>query len=429
MSIPAFRTSDRSRRALFVTYGASHIAKVAPVVRVLERYGVECLVIALTTGYKKAQQLGLSPFGYQDFLHLVADPDAVIQRGMLLLEHNSHPDVGEFETCCYLGVNYNEWVANLGEEGAALMYSTKGRRSFMPLRFMVAVVKDLQPGVVVATGTPRSEQAAIEAAINLNIPTLTMADLAAPLPADPFLLRLRHADVVTVMSEEVRTSFLNYGLPASKVVTTGSPDFDALFEPSVAQAGNEFKTRMGWDGFRVVLWAGILEKQGGESLPMFAGSGLALEVERRLRQWVKSEPRSALIVRYHPNEYHAFTKLESQDRVYVSDPASEVLHPLLHASDIVIVQVSTVGLEASMLGKRVLSLGFSGWPQAYNFDLSSFGSSEVVPNLESLISVILKSKETSESIRRVNFPIGAAAPKVARQVLRLLRFQDVIKQV
>lgn len=54
MSIPAFGNPDRSRRALFVTYGASHIAKVAPVVRELEMQGVECLVIALTTGFKKA---------------------------------------------------------------------------------------------------------------------------------------------------------------------------------------------------------------------------------------------------------------------------------------------------------------------------------------------------------------------------------------
>ena len=60
MSIPVFRTSDRSRRALFVTYGASHIAKVAPVVRQLESSGVECLVIALTTGFEKALRHGVT---------------------------------------------------------------------------------------------------------------------------------------------------------------------------------------------------------------------------------------------------------------------------------------------------------------------------------------------------------------------------------
>jgi hypothetical protein len=400
VSTPAFQTADHSRRALFVTYGASHIAKVAPVVRELQQRGVECIVIALTIGYKKAQQLGLSPLGYKDFLHLAGDADAALKRGQSLKGENTHPDVEDHETCCYLGINYNEWVATLGEAGAAQRYAEQGRRGFLPVQFMTRVVQALQPGVVVATSTPRSEQAAIEAAIDLGIPSLTMVDLFAP-PSDPFLRRPRQASRVTVVSEEVRTNFIAAGLAPMQVVTTGSPDFDGLFEPSAAQAGLAFRQRMGWTGLTVVMWAGILEKTDPSVAPDLAGAGLGTQVERRLREWVASDPKAALIVRYHPSEYHAFADQGPQARVYVSNSGAEPIHPLLHASDVVVNQVSTVGLEAALLGKRVLHLEFSAWVASNDFDLSSFGM--------------------SQSVRKMNVPPGPAAPRVAAQVLALLQ--------
>ena len=52
--LPRFSEKQRDRRALLVSYGASHIAKVAPVVRELESRGIECVVMALTIGQQKA---------------------------------------------------------------------------------------------------------------------------------------------------------------------------------------------------------------------------------------------------------------------------------------------------------------------------------------------------------------------------------------
>jgi hypothetical protein len=419
VSIPAFRSSDRSRRALFVTYGASHIAKVAPVVRQLQSSAVECLVIALTTGFEKASQLGLAPLGYKDFLHLIDDAEGVLKLGKKLALGNAHPDVGEFESACYLGVNYSEWITDFGDAAAAQRYAEKGRRGFMPVRFMSEVVKSLQPGVVVATSTPRSEQAAIEAAINMGIPTLTMVDLFAP-PSDPFLTRPHHASKVTVVSDEVRNDFISAGLGCDQVVTTGSPDFDVLFEPAHIEEGVRFRQRMQWSGLKVVMWAGILEKIDPAVLPEFAGTGLGVQVEQLLRQWVESDPSVALIVRYHPSEYHHFPDQGKHDRVHVSWAGAEPIQPLLHACDVVVNQVSTVGFEAALLGKRVLHLSFSGWVKNIDFDLSSFGPSESVPDLAALVPMLQRATEPGENIRKMTVPCGPAAPRVAAQVLSLL---------
>lgn len=401
---------------LFVTYGAGHIAKVAPVVRELERAGLECMVIALTIAHKKAVQMGLTPLGYQDFLPLLGDrAEVVLARGRALMAGNTHPDVQAHETCCYLGINYQEWVDELGEEGASQRYAQRGRQGFMPVGFMGQILDALQPGAVVATSTPRSEEACIRAAVARGIPTLTMVDLFAP-PSDPFLRRPVHADRITVISSEVKERFLAAGLAEEQVVVTGSPDFDELFHSDVVQAGLNFRAKMGWLNRKVVLWAGILEPMHAD-LP---GPALGLAVEEALRTWVCSHDNAALIVRYHPSQYHEFPAQERQDRVHLSDPGSQPMATVLHASDVVIHQVSTVGLQAALLGKRVLHLEFSAWVRQADFDLSSLGSSEGVACLDDLVPTV----ESSPSVQiasSMTVPSGPAAGRVAAEVLTLLQ--------
>ena len=416
--LPAFRNADRTRRAFLVTYGASHVAKVIPVVRELERQGVECLVMALTVGYKRARQMGLQPIGYRDFLALAREPEAIVALGESLSGGNTHPDVNPDESSCYLGFNYQEWIDALGVDGAAKAYAERGRQGFIPVEFMGRVLDALQPGVVVATSTPRSEEACIRAAVARGIPSLTMVDLFAP-PSDPFLRRPVQADRITVVSEEVKVQFVAAGLRPSQVCVTGSPDFDGLFDPATRCAGADFLRQKGWEGFKVVMWAGILERDDPSVLPEYRGRGLAMVVENVLRRWVKAQRHTALIVRYHPNQYHQFEDLGAQDRVYVSDPGKEPIGFLLHASDVVVHQISTVGFEAALLHKRVLHLGFSKWVSNVDFDLSSFGPSACVPTLDRLVPT-LDAPLPGPHGRKMTIPDGPAAPRVAGEILRLL---------
>jgi hypothetical protein len=416
--LPSFRTADRRRRAFFVTYGASHVAKVAPVVRELERRGVECLVMALTIGYRTAEQLGLRPVGYRHFLPLVSDAGQILANGRWLAEGNDHPDVQPEETHCYLGINYQEWVDELGEAGALARYVEQGRQGFMPVRFMGQVIDALQPGVVVTTSTPRSEEAGIRAARARGIPTLTMVDLFAP-PSDPFLRRPVHADCITVVSAPVKEAFIAAGMEPEHIAVTGSPDFDELFERAATQAAARFLEERGWAGKRIVMWAGYKEPSGPGIPQAWSGIHLGIAVEKHLRAWVSRQPGFALVVRYHPGQYHEFPNLGSQDRVHLSIPGGEPLLPALVASDIVINQVSTVGLQAALLGKRVLNLGFSPSVANVDFDLGSFGPNETVASPDALVAV-LESSCRPPGAARMTLPEGPSAPRVANEVLGLL---------
>jgi len=69
----------------------------------------------------------------------------------------------------------------------------------------------------------------------------------------------------------------------------------------------------------------------------------------------------------------------------------------------------------------VLHLAFSGWHDGIDFDVSSFGASESVPNLNSLVPTLQSPAESSKNRNRMTVPFGAAAPRVADQVKDLLQ--------
>ncbi len=403
---------------LFVTYGNGHIGKVAPVVKALEARGISCVVMALTLGYRQASRLGLVPVGYRDFTSLV-DLPRVQAYGRALFNGNRHPDVDEEESLCYLGVNYAEWVDRFGEAGAAKKYAEVGRRGFLPLDFIGRVIDYLRPALVVSTSSPRSEQAAIEAAVARGIPCLTMMDLFA-LPHDNFLRQHVYADRITVLSEFVRNNLLAAGIEAARIEVTGCPAYDAMFDPENAEAGRQLRESLGWQDLRVLMWAGNLEEDGPDVDERYRGIGLGLMVEERLRTWVESHPDAALLIRYHPNQYHLFPLPAPHPRIHFSNPAADKLQPQLHAADMLLVQTSTVGFEAALIGKRLLTLSFSPMVINFDFDYGKLGLGEGVASLDDLVSMV--EHPVSHRSDRASFPPqGAATPRVVCVIENLLK--------
>lgn len=341
-------------RALFVTYGGGHVTMVLPVIRELERLipGIDCVLMALTTGFKRASAVRPT-VGYRDFLHLV-DAQRARREGVRLSPGNTSPDVPEDETIAYLGINYLDLVAEHGEAGAAELFREQGRYAFMPHRFMRAVLGELAPDVVIATNSPRSEQAVMEAASQMGIPNVGMVDLFGQ-EGDPFYKRSARPDRTCVMAELVRQRLLARGFEADRVVVTGNPAFDGLFSSDNQALAGRFLDDMKWHGLSPILWTGHIEPVSGPAGGRTAYS-FPLEIEQTLRDCVHERDDLALIVRYHPSQWHDFPRLPAQPRVHFSIPPQEPIHPLILACGVVVVQNSTVGLESAVAGKPVVSL-------------------------------------------------------------------------
>jgi hypothetical protein len=390
---------------------------VAPVVKRLQSMGIECQVLALTTGYRKAEQLGLRPLGYRDFQHLVRTLSDVLAWGRQLYPGNQHPDVSEAESLLYLGINYAQWVTDHGETQAAQMYATHGRRGFYPLDFMRAILKSIKPDVVVTTNSTRSEEAAVEAAIGLSMPTLSMVDLFLG-PTDPFCQRRLYADKLTVISDSVKQVLQSVGIAPSRVVVTGNPAFDTLTSETVRQQARNFRQELGWDDLKVVMFAGHVEDTRGTP-PNWYGRLFCIEVESRLLDWVNERDDRALIVRYHPSESHLYPWLPQHPRLHRSDPSMEQLHPVLLASDVVVVQTSTVGLEASLGGCSVLCLKFAPSVQATSYNYADLGLATPIGSFDHLIST-LSSELPLRRFDPAQYFVGRASEEVCAQILELL---------
>lgn len=402
------------RKALFVSYGAGHIAMVLPVMRALRRRApdVELVLMALTTAAREAQAQGEPSLGYRDFVHWY-DAQALQDAAAPLLDGTRHPAVDPAETQAYLGINLLDLRERLGPEEAARVFARDGRWAFRPLAFMRRVLQELAPDVVIATNSPRSEQAALDAAGELGIHSVCMVDLFSPV-GDPFLARERYAERITTISELGRRNLVAGGVPADRIVVTGNPAFDGLFDARHVTDARADRERLGWQKLKVILWAGHLELLPPGRGEVADPSEFPLRTEAVLREYVASHPDTALVIRYHPNHTDRLPPHQPQERVFWSAPAERAAHRDIQLADVVVVQATTVGLEAAIAGKSVLSLDHS--PSRHVFPCSEQGVSRGVSSFEVLPAALdeaLAHPFQSELARRD----AGAADEVARVIL------------
>ncbi|WP_449370436.1 UDP-glycosyltransferase [Thiomonas sp.] len=344
-------------RILAVAYGGGHIAMMLPLLRALRRRrpDVDITLLALTTAARVARQAGETPLGYADLLHLLSPEEQAeaLALGRALRPGNTHPDIPEAETAAYLGINAWDLQQQIGPEAAQALLDALGRQGFHPLHFFRRIVAHLRPDLVLATNSPRSEYAAVDAASEAGIPSLALLDLFA-LPGDAFATRTRYPSRVCVLSEAVRDNLIRAGWPPERIAITGNPAFDALNAQPTRAAGRSLRATLGAPQRRLILLALQPEPATHPASPGCHGDPhLPERILQSCIGAVRRYPDWTLIVRPHPSQSLPALPDDPQCRV---SAATEPLHPLLHAVDAVITGTSTVALEAHLAGRRVLQL-------------------------------------------------------------------------
>jgi hypothetical protein len=343
-----------SQHLLFVSYGGGHVAMQLPVALKARDLGHRVTFLGLTTAAHVIRAAGLDCLAYDDLWEFAAS-EARQYGEALCKDLDPHGPVPWAETVAYHGINFSELVSEVGEAEAYAKFRLEGRHAFLPTKFMSRVLTHIRPDIVVASNSPRSEQAAITAAGQLAIPSLCMVDLFA-LQEYKWIAKPGFADKVCVLNEGVRQFLIGHGRNQNDLVVTGNPAFDKITHPQTISAGHVLRRKRGWDDGKMnILWASQIEPalhpfDGAKGDPM-----LPLKIETLLREVVSERDDIRLIVRYHPSENVKF--VPGSD--VVLSPRSEPLHALLHAVDLVIVTASTVGLEAYIAGRPVISVDLS----------------------------------------------------------------------
>jgi hypothetical protein len=336
---------------LFVSYGGGHVKALLPVAQRVRELGIaEPVYLALTTAAAVVKPTGLRTLGFRDAMTL--SDERARRKGEELAGQLQVQAADRDESIAYLGLSYIDMEERLGAAAAAQQFRQYGRQAFLPVHILRRILQRLRPALVVATNSPRAEQAALVAAREMAIPSVCLVDLLGIWERD-LLASPDYADAVCVLNEALRDSLVRAGRPASQVHVTGNPAFDTVNDPAMLAAGARLRAQAGWDALHVMLYASSPEPTG---IPGVEGTGdpaFPRRIEETLIAAVQANPGLALWVRRHPSEARADeVAAANHARVCVASPEMP-LHACIHASDEVIVTVSTVGVEASLAGKRV----------------------------------------------------------------------------
>lgn len=414
---------SRNPHVFAVAYGGGHIAMILPVLAALRarRPEVRITLLALTTAQRAARAAGEVPLGYADLLDLLspAERARALALGGALLAGNTHPDVAESESLAYLGVNAWDLELQHGAHAAQALLAAHGRRAFYPIHFLRRVLAHFAPDLVLATNSPRSEHAALDAAGERGIATLALLDLFA-LPGDAFAARTRHPSRVCVLSAAVRDNLVAAGWPRARIAVTGNPAFDGIAAPQTRAQGAALRPKLAAGAQRLILLALQPEPERHPAAPGRVGDPrLPERILHATLAAVRAHPDWRLIVRPHPSQPPPELPADAPARLSLP---CEPLHPLLHAVDAVVTGTSTVALEAHLAGCRVLQLLDSITSAALPYQ--ALGVADAACLSADLHRVLPALLALGRNTGKTDDAPGAAA-RVAEQALALLRGDPV----
>jgi len=402
---------------VFIAYGGGHAAALRPVAELALRAGYNVNFLALTTARAALSDSAIPLLGFDDLWEFAA-PGARGWGAELAADLPKDGPVSLSESVAYLGISFAELVAEHGEAAARELLDKKGRHAFLPVRFFERFFAATTPDLVVATSSPRSERAAILASGRLGAPSVCVVDLFAPREI-AWCGQPGYANRICVLNSVVRDLFLQHGRREDEVVVTGNPAFDGLQGREAKLAGQALRQTKKWDDGITILWASQMEPDSDPVTGAFGDPQLPRRIEEVLRDFVRTNPGYRLVIRYHPNERLAF-----RDEPLVEFSSnSESLVSLLHAVDIVIVTASTVGLQAHLAGRPVISVDLSVNSRVMSYAKS--GISTGVDTLEDLPKALIdmsrqKSSDQGDTVSG-KFTSSNAAQKVLNVMESLVR--------
>lgn len=357
-------------RILFACYGGGHVQSLIPVIRALAgRRDVELSVIGFTTAFAALRSAGIDALGYRALLEDGDDP--WLEQASRYVERPLHPDVSEADSLAYYAIGLRDLHIEHGGAAAAELYAREGRKCFLPLHAMRRYLSRNPADLVVTTTSPRSELALLRAARGLGIETLAVSDLFLQNESS-YICAPGYARNVTVMAEAVGRYLLAEGFSEGSIHVTGSPAFDALFDPTLQVRAASFRQSIGLaPDQRLLLWACPSASISMIGKPFVAPDRMIAFLER----YCATSADVAYLVRQHPNKPVVPASAALGHGQFC--PAGIPIEVCLHAADQVILETSTVGLQAALLGKPVVTVGAAGYPP-----YAEYGLAQDVPSLD-----------------------------------------------
>ena len=192
-----------------------------------------------------------------------------------------------------------------------------------------------------------------------------------------------------MLSESVRQRLIGRGREPESIVVTGNPEFDALWDHEIAVEAKALRKERGWSGKKVILWASQPEPEESPFLDKKGDPELPSNIEKELKSFVKDSRDFILLIRPHPSECREPVVVEN--RIFWSGQ-DEPINIVLHSVDVVVTMTSSVGLQAHLISKPVVTVDLSVGTEV--MPLSEMGVSHGVTDIDVLGDAIISSMET-----------------------------------
>jgi hypothetical protein len=389
----------RKLRPLLASYGGGHVQILAALARGFISRGDQPDVIGFTTAYAELGRQGIAARSVSALLDQAADGEW-LALAEDFTSGTSHPDIHRDETRAYFALGLRDLAGDIGRESAVARVRSEGRTAFEPVGVMRRYLRRMEPDIVVTTTSPRFECALLKAARLEGIPNLAVGDLFL-VQERAWILQPDYAEHLAVLSGEVAHALVAEGFPQSGIRVTGNPVFDRL-APGPEDVARRAALRAQLDIEDKVV---ILFPAPGAHGSMDARPFLELvDVIAAFEDLCRADPQYAYILRQHPNRPMSFP--EGAQRGILDD--GTVLSPeaAILVSDIVCVDVSTMGLQAALAGKPVICIAFGDYVL-----YPKFGIGQEVANMDEAIS-ILKAGHFKGTARLDMPPLGSATANV-----------------
>ena len=237
--------------------------------------------------------------------------------------------------------------------------------------------------VVVSHDNHALGRLAVMVADKLRIPSLLVLHGPTTAPFSDIKLPI-YATKAAIWGELTKKWFVEKGCSPSKLVITGCPRFDEYVKknPKTIHRVGARKLQLMRKKKTIMIAAGPLQTSGHRLLvePLISSLNQLNDIQ--------------LVIKLHPLDQNPDLYYPVIRNMKSSVPVSIVrdfdLHSLLRLCDVVVTESSTVGLEAMILGKPVISINFSDSPDILPYAKSGAAISVYRPSalLEALKKVL-----------------------------------------
>ena len=394
------------KRILFASYGGGHVHSLVPVIQKLkeqERFEIE--VIGFTTAQATFMAAGITAQSYRCLLQ--KEDEYWLELARQHKPEDNHPTIAAEDSLAYHALGLRDLVREQGEEEALRRYQQEGRKAFLPVDTFSRYLLQTEPDLVVTSTSPRSELALQYAANDLNIPGVAISDLFLQ-SESRYLCTSRYAPHITVIAQYVAEFLQQRGCEAKRLYVLGNPAFDNLADSRYGEQAKALRSELGFEPTeRIILWV-----CASAAVSMIGKTFVAPDkMLTFLENYCEQNPGTRYLVRQHPsNPVVGERKL----RYGVIPTTCILIETCIQLADIVLQETSTVGLQAALVGKPVVTVDAGDYPPYAQLELATD-----VSDLESVASALTAANQPN--LNRLGYRnLGNAGKTIAQFITTLL---------